>query len=97
MPTYVSLMNWTDQGIREFKGTVERSKQASSLAAQMGGELKAIYWTVGPYDIVAVADFPDEETGIAFQLALGSGGNLRTITLPAHTADDMAGIIAKLG
>lgn len=97
MPTYVSLMNWTDQGIRESKGTVDRSKQATSLAAKMGGEVKALYWTVGPYDLVAIADFPDEATGIAFQLALGSAGHLRTITMPAHTAEEMTAIIGKVG
>lgn len=97
MPTYVSLMNWTDQGVRDFKSTVERAEQATNLAEKMGGKVSAIYWTEGQYDLVGIAEFPDDETGTAFQLALASAGNLRTTTLRAHSASQMSSIIAKLG
>jgi uncharacterized protein with GYD domain len=49
----------------------------------MGGTLKEVYWTVGAYDVVAVPGIPDDETGTAFLLALGSQGNVRTTTLGA--------------
>ena len=55
MPTYISLINWTEQGVRNFAGTVSRSKSASELAERLGGRLVKIYWTVGQYDLVAVA------------------------------------------
>jgi uncharacterized protein with GYD domain len=97
MPTYISLINWTDQGISSFKETVARAKAAEELAQRMGGSITAIYWTVGAYDIVSIGEFPDDETGTAFLLALGSGGNLRTATLRAYNADEMTGIIGKLG
>ena len=97
MPTYVSLINWTEQGVRGFKETVQRAKEAEGLATKMGGEIKSIYWTVGPYDIVSVADFPDEKAATAYLLALGSRGNLRTTTLRAHTAEEMTEIIGKVG
>ena len=48
MPTYISLLNWTDEGIRSFKDTLDRAKAAGDLAQQMGGTLKDVYWTVGP-------------------------------------------------
>lgn len=96
MPTYISLINWTDQGVRNFKETVDRAKAATELAERMGGNLKDVYWTVGPYDIVSVADFPDDETGTAFLLALGSQGNIRTATLRAYTAEQITGIMGKL-
>ena len=97
MPTYISLINWTDQGIGNFKESVNRAKAATELAERMGGNLKEIYWTVGPYDIVTVADFPDDETETAFLLALGSQGNIRSATLRAYTAEQMTGIIGKVG
>lgn len=96
MPTYISLINWTEQGIRDFKKTVSRAEAATELAARMGGQIQHIYWTVGPYDIITVADFPDDETGTAFLLALGSQGNLRTTTLRAYDADTVTGIINKV-
>ena len=97
MPTYISLINWTDQGIRTFKATVDRSKTAAELAERMGGDLKEVYWTVGPYDLVAVAEFPDDETDTAFLLALGSQGNVRTVTLRAYNAEQVTGIMEKIG
>jgi uncharacterized protein with GYD domain len=97
MPTYVSLINWTDKGVAGFKETVARADAAKNAAQAMGGSLKDIYWTVGPYDIVTVADFPDDASATAFLLALGSQGNIRTTSLRAFTAQEMTQIIAKVG
>jgi uncharacterized protein with GYD domain len=55
------------------------------------------YWTVGPYDIISVTEFPDDETATAFLLAICGQGNIRTTTLRAYTADQMTGIIGRLG
>ena len=97
MPTYVSLINWTDQGVANFKNTVARADDAKRAAAGMGGTIKEIYWTVGSYDLVTVAEFPDDTTATAFLLALSSSGNVRTTTLRAFDAAEMSQIIAKLG
>ncbi len=97
MPTYISLLNWTDEGIRSYKSTLDRAKAAGELAERMGGKLTDVYWTVGAYDVVSVAEFPDDETGTAFLLALGSQGNIRSTTLRAYNSDEMAGVLSKLG
>lgn len=96
MPTFISLVNWTDQGVRNFRDTASRAAAARDLTARMGGEMREIYWTVGPYDIVVVADFPDEETGTAFLLALGSQGNIRTTTMRAFNSEEIQGILGKV-
>jgi len=56
-----------------------------------------LLWTVGEYDIVCVTEFPDDETGVAALLRVGSAGNIRTKTLRAFSADEMADIIARAG
>jgi uncharacterized protein with GYD domain len=56
-----------------------------------------LLWTVGEYDIVCVVDFPDDETGVATLLRLGSAGNIRSSTLRAFSAEEMAGIVARTG
>jgi uncharacterized protein with GYD domain len=96
MPTYVSLLNFTDQGIRTVKETIERADAAAELAQQHGGSLQQIYWTVGPYDVVAILEAPDDETATAFLLEVGSRGNIRTTTLRAYDRDQMSGIIQRL-
>ncbi len=97
MPKYVTLYNWTEQGIRGFRDTVERAKAAESAVAKMGGKLTDIYWTTGAYDLVAIADFPDDETAAAFNLKLAALGNVRSTTMRAFDRDAMAKIIAKSG
>ena len=95
MPTYISLINWTEKGIGQFGDTVDRAEAGKQLAAKLGGSLKEIYWTIGPYDIVAISEAPDDESATAFALALGSQGNVRTTTMRAFSGDEMRGIIAK--
>jgi uncharacterized protein with GYD domain len=96
MPTYVHLFNWTDQGIRTFRETVDRVAAAESMLAKLGVHIKDIYWTQGPYDIIAVTESPDEETGIGALLALGAQGNVRSVTLRAFDRDEMSRVIARL-
>jgi uncharacterized protein with GYD domain len=44
---------------------------------------------------VAISEFPDEETAMAFLLTLGGQGNLRTETLRAYSAEEMQRILQK--
>jgi uncharacterized protein with GYD domain len=97
MPTYVTLMNWTDEGAKTAKETVSRSERSIELAQKLGGKVLGVYWTQGEYDIVSIGEFPDEDTAQAFLLQLASAGTLRTQTLRAFTADDMRRILGKLG
>ena len=96
MPTYVSLIRWTDQGIRAAKDTMSRYEQARAQVERMGGRLTSTYWTQGSYDIVVISEFPDEETAMAFLLGLGSQGNLRTETLRAFSAEEMQRVFQKM-
>ena len=97
MPTYISLVSWTEKGIGAFKDTVDRSEAAQALAAKLGGSIKSIHWTIGPYDIVVVSEAPDDESATAFALELGAQGNVRTTTMRGFDAGEMRGIIAKTG
>ncbi len=95
MPTYVSLINWTEQGIKSFPETTKRAEDFTKLVEASGGKVRELAWTVGEYDIVSVVEFPDEESGVAALLRLGSAGNIRTNTMRAFSAREMESIIAK--
>ena len=97
MPNYVALINWTDQGIRNVRDTVERYDRSTELAEKHGVRFEQIYWTVGPHDIVAIAEAPDVESVTAFLLELGSAGNLRTTTLQAFDREEMSSLLQRLG
>jgi uncharacterized protein with GYD domain len=95
MKTYVSLISWTEQGIRDFRDTTQRAEAFTKLVENSGGRVRELLWTVGQYDIVCVADFPDDETGVSALLQVGSLGSVRSNTLRAFGADEMAGIIGR--
>jgi uncharacterized protein with GYD domain len=97
MATYIMLLNWTDQGIRNVKDTTKRATQASEMSAKMGVKMKEIYWTVGQYDVVATYEAPDDATMTALALAVGAQGNVRTTTLRAFSKEEMSKILGKVG
>jgi uncharacterized protein with GYD domain len=97
MPTYVHLLNWTEQGIKNFRDTVDRASQAEETMGKLGVRLRDIYWTVGPYDIVTISEAGDDESAAAALLALASQGNIRTTTLRAFNREEMARVVQKLG
>lgn len=59
----MSLINWTEQGIKNFRDTTERAEDFSRLVENAGGKIHELVWTVGQYDLVCIAEFPDEERG----------------------------------
>lgn len=95
MPSYITLVNFTDQGIRSFKDTTKRAKAFMDLIEQMGGKVKDIYWTIGAYDIVTIMEAPDDETATAAALKVASLGNVRTTTLRGFGMEEMETIIQK--
>lgn len=95
MPTYVVMMNWTDQGAQSAGDSVDRYEAAKSDLAQRGVTIKDIYWTVGACDLVTIVEAADDETASAGLLRLASQGNLRSTTMRAFTPDEMRGLIEK--
>jgi uncharacterized protein with GYD domain len=97
MPIYVSLVNWTEQGVKNFRDTVRRADDYRGLVEQSGGQVRQLLWTLGEYDLVVVTDFPDDETATTVLLQTVAGGNVRTKTMKAFDADQMSAIIQRTG
>jgi uncharacterized protein with GYD domain len=95
MATFVSLINWTEQGIKNFKDTPKRATAFEELVKKRGGSVKSLFWTLGEYDIVAVTEAPDDETATAMLLEIGSLGNVRTTTMRAFGRTEIEKIIKK--
>jgi uncharacterized protein with GYD domain len=96
MATYVVLATFTDQGLKTAKESPKRAEAFKQMAKTFGVTVKEIFWTQGRYDIVALTDAPDELTATALNLSLGALGNIRTESLRAFSADEMATIVAKM-
>jgi uncharacterized protein with GYD domain len=96
MSSYVCLIQFKDQGIRNIRDTVKRGDAAMAEAAKMGMKVVQEYWTMGAYDAVVVLEAPDDETMSAFILKVGSLGNVKGQTLRAFGRSEMEQILAKI-
>jgi uncharacterized protein with GYD domain len=96
MVTYVVLVNFTDQGIRNVKESPKRAEAFRQMAKTFGATLKELYWTQGRYDIITIVEAPDETSAVALNLSLGALGNVRTESLRAFSAADMTDVVAKM-
>jgi len=97
MALFITLVNFTDQGIRAFKDSPKRADAFVDLVAQHGGTVKGLYYTIGQYDLVSIVEAPDAETTAAVLLQVGALGNIRTTTLTAFDRDTFASIIDRAG
>lgn len=96
MATYVTLMNFTEQGVRNIKDTIKRTEAAKQLGAQSGVTIKEVLWTQGQYDVVIISESNDEIASSAFVLAAAKGGNIRTQVMRAFTQAEMQKILDKI-
>ena len=96
MPAYVTLFNFTEQGIRNVKNSAQRAKAAREAWEAAGGRFIGIWWTFGQYDGVVVHETPDEETANKLLLATGMQGNVRTTTLRAFGEEDIESLLQDL-
>jgi uncharacterized protein with GYD domain len=96
MASYVCLIQFKDQGIRNIKDTVKRGDAAIAEAKKMGMKIVEEYWTMGAYDAVVTIEAPDDETMSAFILKVASLGNVKAQTLRAFRRNEMEGILAKI-
>lgn len=96
MPTYVTLFQFTQQGIQNIKESPARLDTARASIEAAGGKIVGYYLTMGQYDGVIITEGPDDETVARILLASGALGNVRTETLRAFPEDEYRQLIASL-
>ncbi len=96
MAMFISLVNLTEQGVRDFKASPDRAAKFTTMAQKSGVTVKDIYWTMGTFDVVIIMEAANDESAAAAMVGLASLGNVRTQTLRAFNAAEMKEIISKL-
>jgi uncharacterized protein with GYD domain len=71
MATFVTLMKFTDQGIRNAKDSPKRAEAFKNAAKQLKCTVKEILWTQGQFDVVVITEAPDDATATALLLSVG--------------------------
>lgn len=96
MFTYITLYRYTQQGIRAIKDSPNRVEQARRALEKAGAKLKAVYLTMGQYDLVAISEWPSEESALTFLLAQGAEGNVRAESLRAFDEATFKKVVAAI-
>ncbi len=96
MSAYITLINFTEQGIKSVKDTVNRAKAARQAAEAAGGRFVGVWWTLGQYDAVFISIAPDDDSAMRLLLAAGMQGNVRTTTMRAFSEEEMERIVQGL-
>ena len=95
MATFISLVSFTDQGIRSAKDSPGRYEAFKAMAAEMGVTVKGLYYTFGRFDAVFVLEASDEAVATAL-MKVGSFGNVRTETMRGFSSEEMQAVVEKL-
>ncbi|MFO1098251.1 MAG: GYD domain-containing protein [Xanthobacteraceae bacterium] len=93
MPTYIMLAQFTQQGITTIKNTAKRAEDFKLMASAYGVTVRAIFWTLGQYDVVVIVDAPDEMAMAALSMSAGTLGNARTQTLRAFSETEIKNVV----
>ena len=93
MQAYVSLY--------KYKGPIkgggpERFDKVKNIVADEKGRILHIYGLLGEYDVLSVAEFPDNRAAMRAALRVGNLINAQTNTLAAVEGDDFLQIISEL-
>ena len=97
MATYIVLLKWTAQGLRDIKQSPSRVDAARKGFEASGVKLKEFYMVTGQYDCVVIAEAPDDATLAKALLLAAAQGNVTTETCRAFTEQEFRQIIGSLG
>jgi len=96
MQTYITLLEYTEQGISTIEASPNRVDAAKDLIEDLGGEFRDFYLTMGQYDGITIADFPDDETAAEYALILGKAGNAETETFRAFEKPEFEQLVENI-
>lgn len=96
MPRYMSLVNFTESGVRQIGESISRADHFRSDVEAAGGQVEATWWALGEFDGAVVFTAPDDATSAALLLKLARAGNVRTRTMTLYDVDEFKEIVARM-
>jgi len=91
---YVVLYKFTTAGAKTIRDSVKRAGRIRQENARVGFKILDVFWTQGPYDMVAIVDAPSEEAMMGAMLNVVGAGNVTSTTMRAFDATEMSRVLA---
>ena len=85
MARYITLISFTEQGIKTIGEWDKRLANGRRMLEESGGRLVDAYLTFGPYDAVVITEAKDDDAALRDALRYGLAGNGRSVTMRAFT------------
>jgi uncharacterized protein with GYD domain len=80
MPSYLVQASYTVEALASMvKKPQNRTEAVRKTIENLGGKLTGIWLSFGDYDVVAVAEMPDNASAAAFAVAIGAGGACKSV------------------
>jgi uncharacterized protein with GYD domain len=76
MPRYLLQLAYSPEAwAAQIKDPQNRVEQTAALMQRLGGRFETVYYAFGEYDIVGIAEFPDNVRATAFSMVISAGGS----------------------
>jgi uncharacterized protein with GYD domain len=95
MGKYISLLHFTEQGIKAIKKSTSRAQDFNKVAEKAGVAIVAQYWTAGNCDGVLILEATNEKKVLHCLAELCAEGNVRTETMQAFTASEFEAVLSS--
>ena len=99
MPKYLVQTAYTSESWATMTNAPQDRLEAVRPAIEgLGGKLEIGFLAFGEYDLVAVADFPDNVSAAAFSMSVAAKGGVKAFkTTPLMTMDEAVAAMQKAG
>ena len=99
MPFYLVQASYSAQATAAMvKKPQDRAAAVQPLIKRMGGKLHGLWLAFGEYDVVGIAEMPDNVSAAAFSMAIGSSGAMSAYrTTPLLTMAEATKAMKKAG
>ena len=90
MSHYLFQLSYTPESwAAQIKDPKNRIEAVKPVMDKIGGRITAAYYSFGEYDILFIAEFPDNASAAAASLAFSAGGALKAIkTTPLMSVEE---------
>ena len=99
MPKYMIQASYVGEGLKGLlkEGGTKRRETVAQVIESMGGTLESFYYAFGDYDVVGVAEMPDNVSSVAFSLMVNASGVINAKTTVLLTPEEIDQATKKIG
>ena len=91
MPKYLIQASYVGEGLKGLlkEGGTSRRDTVSKVIEGMGGKMETFYYAFGDFDVIGIADMPDNVSSLAFSLAVNASGGINAKTIVLITPEEI--------